>query len=130
MGFVVSEITSIMTQNVQADCEYLLTIISNTLMSLSSKEQALVEEQAAAGQIYMLQHTDPDGVVDQSAIEYVNSEAFNARWTSLIKRIQVQEQQLELQKSQIETRQKMFATQAEGWEKNTNSDIEKTFKLF
>ena len=42
--------------------------------------------------------------------------------------IQAKEQVLDLQKQQIETRQKMYSTQREGWEKNTQSNIEKTFK--
>ena len=128
MGFAISQLTTMMVQNVQSDCEYQLTQIMNTLQSLSMKQQSIVEEQMQAGQIYMEQHKDEDGAVDQSAIEYVNSSAFNAKYKAMLQQIQVKEQALDIQKQQIETKQKMYSSQVDGWEKNTTSNIEKTFK--
>ena len=128
MGFAISQLTTMMVQNVQSDCEYQLTQIMNTLQSLSMKQQSFVEEQMQAGQIYMEQHKDEDGAVDQSAIEYVNSSAFNAKYNAMLQQIQVKEQALDIQKQQIETKQKMYSSQVDGWEKNTTSNIEKTFK--
>ena len=128
MGFAISQLTTMMVQNVQSDCEYQLTQIMNTLQSLSMKQQSIVEEQMQAGQIYMEQHKDEDGAVDQSAIEYVNSSAFNAKYNAMLQQIQVKEQALDIQKQQIETKQKMYSSQVDGWEKNTTSIIEKTFK--
>lgn len=61
MGFAISQLTTMMVQNVQSDCEYQLTQIMNTLQSLSMKQQSIVEEQMQAGQIYMEQHKDEDG---------------------------------------------------------------------
>ena len=55
MGFAISQLTTMMVQNVQSDCEYQLTQIMNTLQSLSMKQQSIVEEQMQAGQIYMEQ---------------------------------------------------------------------------
>ena len=128
MGFAISQLTTMMVQNVQSDCEYQLTQIMNTLQSLSMKQQSIVEEQMQAGQIYMEQRKDEDGAVDQSAIEYVNSSAFNAKYNAMLQQIQVKEQALDIQKQQIETKQKMYSSQVDGWEKNTTSNIEKTFK--
>ena len=128
MGFAISQLTTMMVQNVQSDCEYQLTQIMNTLQSLSMKQQSIVEEHMQAGQIYMEQHKDEDGAVDQSAIEYVNSSAFNAKYNAMLQQIQVKEQALDIQKQQIETKQKMYSSQVDGWEKNTTSNIEKTFK--
>ena len=128
MGFAISQLTTMMVQNVQSDCEYQLTQIMNTLQSLSMKQQSIVEEQMQAGQIYMEQHKDEDGAVDQSAIEYVNSSAFNAKYNAMLQQIQVKEQALDIQKQQIETKQKMYSSRVDGWEKNTTSNIEKTFK--
>lgn len=128
MGFAVSALATQTMMNVQSDCEYLLTRITNTLSKLAMEEQSIVEQQMQAGQIYMAQHTDEEGQPTDAAIEYVNSTAFNAVFNAKLKEIQVKEQQLDLQKQQIETRQKMYATQRDGWEKNTTSNIEKTFK--
>lgn len=128
MGFAVSQLTTMMVKNVQSDCEYQLTQLMNTLQSLSMKQQSVLEEQMQAGQVYMAQHKDEDGSVDQSAIEYVNSDAFNAKYNAMLKQLQVKEQAIDVQKQQIETKQKMYATQVDGWEKNTQSNIEKTFK--
>lgn len=128
MGFAVSQPTTMMVKNVQSDCEYQLTQLMNTLQSLSMKQQSVIEEQMQAGQVYMAQHKDEDGAVDQSAIEYVNSDAFNAKYNAMLKQLQVKEQAIDVQKQQIETKQKMYATQVDGWEKNTQSNIEKTFK--
>lgn len=128
MGFAVSQLTTMMVKNVQSDCEYQLTQLMNTLQSLSMKQQSVIEEQMQAGQVYMAQHKDEDGAVDQSAIEYVNSDAFNAKYNAMLKQLQVKEQAIDVQKQQIETKQKMYATQVDGWEKNTQSNIEKTFK--
>jgi len=58
------------------------------------KQQSIVEEQMQAGQIYMEQHKDEDGAVDQSAIEYVNSSAFNAKYNAMLQQIQVKKQTL------------------------------------
>lgn len=128
MGFAISALATQHTMNVQSDCEYALTRITNTLMRLAMEEQSIVEKQMQAGQTYMAQYTDEEGQPTEAVIEYVNSTAFNAIYTAKLKEIQTKEQQLDLQKQQIETRQKMYATNREGWEKNTTANIEKTFK--
>ena len=128
MGFAVSALATQTMMNVQSDCEYQLTRITNTLSKLAMEEQSIVEQQMYAGQIYMAQNTDEEGQPTDAAIEYVNSTAFNAVFNAKLKEIQTKEQQLDLQKQQIETRQKMYSTQRDGWEKNTTSNIEKTFK--
>ncbi len=128
MGFAISALTTQTTMNVQSDCEYLLTRITNTLSRLAMESQTIVEQQTAAGQAYMAAHTDEEGEPTQEAIEWVNSTAFNAIFNAKLKEIQVKEQQLDLQKQQIETRQKMYSTQRESWEKSVQSNIEKTFK--
>lgn len=128
MGFAISALATQTTMNVQSDCEYALTQITNTLMRLAMEEQSIVEQQTNASQTYMAANTDEEGEPTEAAIEYVNSTAFNAIFNAKLKEIQTKEQQLDLQKQQIETRQKMYSTNREGWEKNTTSNIEKSFK--
>lgn len=128
MGFAISALATQTTMNVQSDCEYALTRITNTLMRLAMEEQSIVEQQTNASQTYLAQYTDEEGEPTEAAIEYVNSTAFNAIFNAKLKEIQTKEQQLDLQKQQIETRQKMYSTNREGWEKNTTSNIEKSFK--
>ena len=128
MGFAVSVLTTQATMNVQSDCEYQLTQITNTLSRMAMESQAIVEEQTAASQAYLAANTDEEGQPTDEAIEWVNSTAFNAIFDRKLKEIQAKEQVLDIQKQQIETRLKMYSTQREGWEKNTQSNIEKTFK--
>ncbi len=128
MGFAVSALATQTTMNVQSDCEYLLTRITNTLSRLAMESQSIVEQQMAAGQAYMAAHTDEEGEPTQEAIEWVNSTAFNAIFNAKLKEIQTKEQQLNIQKQQIETNQKMNSTLKESWEKSVQSNIEKTFK--
>lgn len=128
MGFCISQLTTQMVMNVQSDCEFELTRITNTLSRLASEDQSIIEQQMMASESYLAQHQDEEGEPTQQAIEWVNSTAFNARFNAKLKEIQVKEQQLDLQKQQIETRQKMYSTQRESWEKNTQSNVEKMFK--
>ncbi len=128
MGYAVSALAAQTTMNVQSDCEYLLTRITNTLSRMAMEEQAIIEQQTAAGQAYMAAHTDEEGEPTDEAIEWVNSTAFNAVFNQKLKEIQAKEQVLDMQKQQIETKQKMYSTQNESWDKSTQSNIEKTFK--
>ena len=128
MGFAVAQLTTLHVQDVKADLEYQLTLITNSLQRLSMESQAIVEEQARAGQIYMANHTDEEGVVDTSAIEYVNSSAFNAKYQAQLQAIQVKEQQLDIQKRQIETRQQGYSSQQESWEKVVDKNVSKIFQ--
>ena len=128
MGYAVSALAAQTTMNVQSDCEYLLTRITNTLSRMAMEEQAIIEQQTAAGQAYMAAHTDEEGEPTDEAIEWVNSSAFNAVFNQKLKEIQAKEQVLDMQKQQIETKQKMYSTQNESWDKSTQSNIEKTFK--
>ncbi len=128
MGYAVSALAAQTTMNVQSDCEYLLTRITNTLSRMAMEEQAIIEQQTAAGQAYMAAHTDEEGEPTDEAIEWVNSTAFNAVFNQKLKEIQAKEQVLDMQKQQIETKQKMYSTQNESWDKSTQSNIDKTFK--
>ncbi len=128
MGLAISVLTSQMTMNVQSDCEYLLTRITNTLSRMAMEAQTIVEQQTAAGQAYMAAHTDEEGEPTEEAIEWVNSTAFNAMFEAKLKEIQAKEQVLNMQKQQIETKQKMYSTQNESWEKTTQSNVEEIFK--
>ena len=128
MGFAISQLTAQQLQNRQSDYEYQLTLITNTLQRLANEEADITMKQMAVGQAYIAANTDEEGVPDEAAIEWVNSQAFNAQFTAKLKEIQAKEQQLDIQKQQIETAQKMASTQVEGWEKNTQSNKEKTFK--
>ena len=103
MGYAVSALAAQTTMNVQSDCEYLLTRITNTLSRMAMEEQAIIEQQTAAGQAYMAAHTDEEGEPTDEAIEWVNSTAFNAVFNQKLKEIQAKEQVLDMQKQQIET---------------------------
>lgn len=130
MGFAVAQLTTQMVQNVKSDCEYQLTMITNSIQRLAMESQSIVERQMRDGQNYMSNHPDTEGAVDTSAIEYVNSSVFNAKYQAMLQRIQVKEQQLNIQKQQLETKQKMYSSQEDGWEKAIDKGISGAFKYF
>ncbi len=130
MGLAIAQLTTQMVQDVKSDLEYELTLITNSLQRLSMESQTIVEKQMRDGQIYMANHPDTEGAVDTSAVEYVNSTAFNAKYQAMLQQIQTKEMGLNIQKQQIETRQKMYATQLEGWEKGIDKGISSIFKYF
>ena len=127
MGFVISNLTTMMTQDMKSNCEYQLQLISNMLIDLARQSQQVVETQSAMGQAYMEAHKDEEGQIDASAIEWVNSSAFNAKYQAQLRAIQAKEQTLEVQKTQLETKQKMYANQEESWEKSIDKNVS-TFK--
>lgn len=130
MGFVISNLTTMMTQDVKSNCEYQLQLITNMLTSLARQSQQVVESQNVMGQAYMAEHTDEEGQIDASAIEWVNSTAFNAKFEAKLREIQAKEQALEVQKAQLETKQKMYANQQDGWKKSIDKSVTNTFKYF
>ncbi len=130
MGFVISNLTTMMTQDVKSSCEYQLQIITNQLTALARQAQQIVQTQSAMGQAYMAEHTDEEGQIDASAIEWVNSAAFNAKYEAQLKEIQAKELTLNVQKAQLETKQKMYSSQQESWEKSTDKNVTNTFKYF
>ena len=128
MGFVISNLTTMMTQDMKSNCEYQLQLISNMLIDLARQSQQVVETQSAMGQAYMEAHKDEEGQIDASAIEWVNSSAFNAKYQAQLRAIQAKEQTLEVQKTQLETKQKMYSNQQESWEKSIDKNVTNTFK--
>lgn len=128
MPFAISQCTELNLLSQRSDVELELTFITTELSYMSLQTQSVVEQQAREGQIYMSQHKDEEGAVDISAIEYVNSEAFNSKYTAQLASIQSKEQRLELRKTQLETKQKTISTQQDGWEKNTDKNIQSGFK--
>lgn len=128
MGFVISNLTTMMTQDVKSNCEYQLTLITNQLSALSRESANIVQSQNAMGQAYMADHKDEEGVIDTSAIEYVNSSAFNAKFEAQLRAIQAKELTLNVQKQQLETKQKMYSSQQESWEKSIDKNVTNTFK--
>ncbi len=128
MGFAVSQLTVENLSNIQTDCEYQLTLVMNQLQMLSTHEAAITAQQMAYSQSYIEQSKDEEGTISDEMIEWVNSSAFNAQFEKKLQEIQVKEQLLDIQKQQIETKQKMATTQIEGWEKNRDSYIEDIFK--
>ena len=127
MGFVISQLSALQTKESTSIAEYQLTMIMNELTSLARQSQAVIEEQHAMGQAYMQAHLDEEGQVDISAIEYVNSTAFNSRFEAKLKALQTKEQQLNLQKIQIENRQKQNSNLNESWKKSVDKNIQNTF---
>ncbi len=128
MGFVISNLTTMMTQDVKSNCEYQLQLITNQLTALARQSQQVIETQTAMGQAYMAEHKDEEGQIDASAIEWVNSTAFNAKYEAQLRAIQAKEQTLEVQKTQLETKQKMYSNQQESWEKSIDKNVTNTFK--
>ena len=128
MGFAISQTAVHNLMEIQSNCEYQIQLIANSLQALAMHSASVVQQQNAASQAYLAQHTDEEGEIDMSAIEYVNSEAFNSKFNAQLKAIQAKEQIMNIQKIQLETRQKTAATEVESWEKNKNNSIEKFFK--
>ena len=130
MGFVISQLSALQTKESTSNAEYQLTLIMNELSALSRQSQAVVEEQQALGQAYMQNHLDEEGQVDATAIEYVNSTAFNARFEAKLRAIQAKEQQLNVQKIQVENRQKQNSNLNDSWKKSLDKNIQSTFAYF
>lgn len=130
MGFAIAETAVHNLMNIQSDCEYQVGLIVNTLQRLSMASASITMQQSTATQVYLEQHKDADGYIDQAAIEYANSEAFNAKFNSQLRAIKAKEQILNQQKMQLENRQRTAATEVEGWSKLSTNIIGKTFKYF
>ena len=122
MGFAVSQLTSQSIIAQKADLESRITKITNELMNLSRESADITTKQQIECQNYINQDDDP-----VAAIEYVNSEAFQSKYQALLARIHVKEQQLNVEKQQAETKQKMLATQQDGWQKLTENNIKDGF---
>lgn len=123
MGFAISQTTSMSVMNQKSDLEYRIMQITNELMNLARKSQDITTKQQVEAQRYINQDEDP-----VAAIEYVNSSAFQMKYQAQLAQIQVKEQQLNVEKQQAETKQKMLATQQDGWEKLTENNIKKGFQ--
>ena len=93
------------------------------MLTAARKSEDITTKQQVEAQRYINQDEDP-----VAAIEYVNSEAFQMKYQAQLAQIQVKEQQLNIEKQQAETKQKMFATQQDGWEKLTENNIKKGFQ--
>lgn len=128
MAFAISQCTQSQLLGQKSDLEMEMTFITNELMYLSMQSQSIVERQTREGQRYMSQHQDAEGQVDISVIEYVNSDAFNNKYQAMLAAIQTKEQQLDMRKQQIETKQKTIAAQEDGWQKLTDKHIQTTYK--
>lgn len=128
MAFAISQCTQTNLLSQRSDLEMQMTFLTNSLMQLAMQSQGIVEEQARQGQFYMMNHPDTEGQVDFSAIEYVNSAAFNNKYDSQMAAIQAKEQKLNMQKQQLETKQKAITAQEDGWQKLTDKNIQSGFK--
>lgn len=128
MGFAISQLTTMMTQDIKSNCEYELQLITNQLTTLARQSQQVVQSQNAMCQAYMANNKDTEGQVDASAIDFVNSTAFLSKYDAQLRAIQAKEQVLEVQKQQIETKQKMYSSQQESWEKCIDKNVTNTFK--
>lgn len=122
MGFAVSETTSMTIIYQKADLEYRITQLTNELTQLSRKSQDIVNKQQAEAQKWIAHDEDPI-----AGIEYVNSSAFQLKYQALLARIQAREQAVTVEKQQAETKQKMLASQEDGWSKLTENSIKKGF---
>ena len=130
MGFAISQLTTMMTQGVKSNCEYQLQLITNQLTTLARQSQQVIESQNAMCQAYMAEHKDTEGQVDAEAIEFVNSSAFLSKYQAQLQAIQAKEQTLNVQKAQLETKQRMYSSQQESWEKCIDKNVTNTFKYF
>ena len=128
MSWAIGQVTVNNLMEIQSNCEYQISLIANSLQALAMQSASVTQQQTAASQAYLAQHTDEEGEIDMAAIEYANSEAFNAFYNRQLKSIQAKEQILNMQKSQLELRVKTASTEIESWEKNKNSSIEKFCK--
>ncbi len=122
MGFAVSQLTSMTIIEQKANLESRIMRITNQLMDLARKSADITNKQQVEAQNYINQDDDP-----VAAIEYVNSDAFQSKYQAQLAHIHVKEQQLDVEKQQAETQQKMLATQQDGWQKLTENNIKDGF---
>ena len=120
MAFAVSQLNDMNIMLVKSDVEFRLQQITNELLILAKDGQQIVEQQSRAAQEYI----DSEDDETMATIEYVNSDAFNLKYTAQLKAIQVKEQTLDVEKQQLETKQKALATEQDGFEKRTSKNIE------
>ena len=128
MAFAIAQCTQSNLLAQKADLEMEMTFLTQELMQLSMQSQAIVEQQSREGQYYMSQHMDEEGSVDISAIEYVNSDAFNKKFDALLAEIQAIEHQLQTRKELLETTQQAMSAQEESWLKLVDKNIQNGFK--
>lgn len=128
MAFAIAQCTQSQLMSTKSDLEMEMTFLTQELMMLSMQSQAIVEQQNQEGQYYMSQHKDEEGTVDVSAIEYVNSDAFNKKFEALLSEIQAKEQKLQVRKQLIETKQQAISAQEESWQKLGDKNIQNGFK--
>ena len=128
MSWAISHTTIQHLMEIQSNCEYQVSLIANSLQALAMQSASVTQQQTSASQAYLAQHTDEEGEIDMAAIEYANSDAFNAFYNKQLKAIQAKEQILNTEKAKLELRAKTAATEIESWEKNKNSSIEKFCK--
>ena len=122
MGFAVSQLTSQSIICIKADLESRIMSITNELMTLARESADITNKQQLEAQNYINQDDDP-----VAAVEYVNSDAFQSKYQAQLARINVKEQQLNVEIQQAETKQKMLATQQDGWQKLTENNIKDGF---
>ena len=127
MGFAISLLTVMQTKDRASSQQYILSLYTNQLTMLAMQGQAVVQEQSAAGQAYMEAHKDAEGEVDITAIEYVNSSAFNAKFEARLREIKAKEQALMVLKNQAEREIAACNATEESFDKTLDKGISSTF---
>ena len=127
MGFAIPLLTVMQTGDRVSTQQHLLAMYSIQLSGLARQSQTVLEEQAAAGQAYMAAHKDAEGEVDISAIEYVNSAAFNAKFEARLRDIQAKEQALTLLKNRAEKEIAACNATKESFDKTLDKGISNLF---
>lgn len=120
MGLAIASTQAMYVQDALSQVQYDLGIILNTLTRLSMNSSDVTAKQNAAVQAYLQQHTDAEGVIDDAAFEYVNSSAFTARFDAELRQIQAKETAMEQLKTSLETKEKEYTTQLDGWDKQVD----------
>jgi len=128
MGFVIPHTSVMNLMETKSNCEYQVTCIMNTIQGLAMQSAAVTQLQTGASQAYLAQNTDEEGCPTEAAIAYANSDAFNAKYNSMLKSIQVKEQNLNLLKQQLTTKITSLTASIESFQKLRENNTQKLFK--
>lgn len=128
MGLAIQETMIYNMMDVKSNAELQLQNIMTSLQRLAMSSSDIATRQSAEMQAYIAANKDEEGYPEQSAIDYVNSAAFNAKYEKQLKMIQVKENEYEMMKKQTELRLNNATAAIESWKKADG--IKSFFKYF
>lgn len=108
----------------KADVEFQINTLTGRLQTMTYKSGSLMEDYLSK----MQQKTDETETNDaEENIETFNSDEFMLEYEIATTKLNAQEKVIELQKNNLETKQKALSTQLESTEKRIQKNTEKEF---